>query len=556
MTSIPVITGGGVVVVTGAGTPALIGSVAPSVINMPAQALLLYGGNPQDAMTNIATLAGLPFNEVAPNYNILLLNPYLGLETTEGVTWPTLISGWKASASANGLSLKCFFYTNGMGPVYLSSATTYTWHAQALSAANMWAYTSLAGSGTTDLLTYAGSATTNAWYQVTPYNIQTMPASTINGKTNVLLGANIWTLDVTYWTDVLINGLATSKYGEANSNVANAQLDGIFFDNVSPNLRGISGTSGNHNANPASWVGFGGPLEGWNATSDAAVQLGQANLVTALNTVNSRLLNIGNGAGGVQGTASTPNPGGDDNEIYNSPGWDFFMAQYVFGVSFSMESFNNSPPGAFMGYLSYAMNCVANGGTLIVEAGGFPGGVAGGVATAQSSWTAAHWSGLRMMVCSAIMGGYYFAIDEVNASNPGNSLLWDDMYQAAGANSIAYNWLGAAIDPPQTTYWATFANSLSVNVNVWRRRFANGTVFWIPRQAQGSGNLDTANTVTVTGAGTGLSYCANTTLPNATMAYSDTAVNTGAAISSANGGTVTLINDGYGAGLVLRATPT
>lgn len=544
---------GGLVPLGGSGP----GSVAPSgVPNMPAQAIIAQGGSPQQALQNATTLSGLPFSTVVSQFNLFMVGSYLGLETDFGVTWPSVIPGWKTAAAANGVALKCFPYTPGMGTFYNTADTAEKFIALAMNAANMWAYTSVSGSGTTDILEYSGSTSGyQGWFQISPYNTQTVPAGPFNGKTGVLQGYNVWDLYNTYYIDAYIKGSAATKYGEAASLAPNPYWDGIWYDNVSMNLQGISSGGSGQVGVPATWLGPSGALQGWNATSDAAVQSGIAKLLASLRGINPNFLAGGNGAGNIEGTAGNPNYGGGDYEIYNPVTWDYDLAEAVFGESYGFEARTNSPPGFWQNFLAYASSkCLSAGGMLILGAYGYPGGVAGSLGNAQSTWNNTDWSAIRMMYCAAIMAHGMLAAN-APAANPADALLWDEQRQAAGANAITSNWFGTMIDPPQTSPWATFVNSLGANVGVWRRRGTNGTAFWVPRQVNGSGNLDTPFNVVVTGAGTGLSYCASETPVGATFAYGDTTVNTGNPISSANGGTVTLYNYGYGTGLVLRTTP-
>jgi len=519
-------------------------------VPQPAQVALFYGGSPQQAVQNVTTLAGLPCQTVLPQYNLLLLGQYFAVESIYGFTFQSLFAGLKATASNNGIAQKCFLYTNGMGAALNSTASWWDWLAQAQIAANMLAYTSLSGSGTTNALPYDGFPGAG-WQQWTSFNVQQMPQVTISGNPVPadLVGLDVWHLYARYWTDSLVNGLGQSKYHEAHNLAADSSLDGIYYDNLSATLQAVGSSAAN-------WMGFTNPLVQWPSTPNSgvvasahqALQQGHANAVAAFKAINPNLMIIANGAASIQGTAGNPGL----SRIYQSAGFDAWEAQYAFGASFALESFDNSPPGAFMQWLSYARTFCNPGGVIIFEAGGFPGGGVGKLGTAQSSWSAADWSGLRMMVAAGIIGDHWFAPNVVNGIGPANALLWDEMRQAANNNALAFNWLGTALDPPQLGPWATFTSANGNNVGIWRRRFINGVALWMPRQVNGNGNLDASDSVAVTNVGTGLFYCASQTPVGATMAYGDTTVNTGAAISSANGGTVTMQNYGYGAGLVLR----
>ena len=146
------------------------------------------------------------------------------------------MQSWKAAAAANGLTLRTFMYTEGEAAQYTLEAADYPWLASAFNKSSMWAYTSAAGSGTTDLVPYTDSGGAGSSYlQLTTYNKQTLSSSySYNGKTGVLAGYNIWDLHAQYFYDVFVNGLAVSKYGEVAGFVPNPYLDGIYLDNYAP----------------------------------------------------------------------------------------------------------------------------------------------------------------------------------------------------------------------------------------------------------------------------------------------------------------------------------
>ena len=271
----------------------------------------------------------------------------------------------------------------------------------------------------------------------------------------MLQGYNVWSMYNQYYIDVLMGGLAQSKYGESAGLLPNSYCDGMWYDNVSPNLQGISSGGSGQIGVPANWLGFTNALQGWNATADTAVQNGLVKLIASLRGINPSFLVGGNGAGNIVGTAGNPNYGGGDYEIYSPMTWDLYLAEAVFGESYSKESYQNSPPGFWMNFLSYAASkCLSSTGMIIMGSYGYPGGGAGNLTIAQSGWTASDWSALRMQVCAAIMANCQLQISAAG-SEPSYALLWDEMRQTAGANPIAFNWLGTPIDPPQTSAWAT-----------------------------------------------------------------------------------------------------
>lgn len=439
---------------------------------------VLFSGN---------TIAGVPASTVIAQTHICAIGSYVAVESDHS-SLATLFQGWKNGAAANGIALKTFEYTAGQGFQFQNS--NWPWITAAFNAASMWAYTTIGGSGTTNLLPYGGSAN-QSYLQICPTNVQTIPNFTFNGKTGVLAGLNLWDSYAQYFIDVMVNGLAVSKYGEAHNLAANPYLDGIYLDNETPTPPGT-----------ATWNGKGTTPVGTNATTVANTQKGQAKHAAAIRAAKPGMLVFANTA------FSSALPTLDPSNIGL---WDVCFQEEVIGESFSIETFDNSPPGHFMQRLIAAEATVAPTGTLVFHQSGSPGGV-NNLTGNQSTWSATQWRSLRMGFAAAMMRNYHFAWNGgVQAFS--NFGLLDEQAQTIGGVQN-FGWLSAGsqrLDPPQSASWSN---------GVWRRRFPNG---WVLCNFRGNG----AQTVAVP----------NTLSRITTRGYGDATVNTGATVS---GGTVTL----------------
>ena len=487
----PFTVGGAPFLLSGSGPPPPSGLQAAG---FPRTAVLLYGGVFAGLYSGNIAGCNQTMATIASQSSLVIIGFYYGVEQAYG-TYPTLMSGWKTAAAANGLTLYTTIYTAGQG--FYWEGTTTPWLSAAFNDGSMWLYNSSAGSGTTDLSTYTGSAS-QSWLNITTTNTQTIPTTTINGKTNVLLGYNLWSAYAQYFTDSLMNGLAVSKYGEDNSMASNSYLSGFFIDNTAP--WGTAGT--------ATYNGLGTtPVANSNAVA-TITQEGDAYLPGAFKVLNSNTILIGN-TGYAYGYLS----GKFSSTATSYLGlWDAILNEGAIGSTAGVEYLYNSTPGQWMsGMIASEASLNANGVELFHQVGK-PDGVAFS-ATSQASWTTGtggDWQAARFGIAAAMMRNSYYIL------NPGgesyNSVgLMDEMYQGG-----SYAWLSNGsqrLDAPQSTSWSN---------GVWRRRFPNGWVLWNPR---GNG----VQTVTVP-----------TTLfrlTNRGSSYGDSGVNNGAQVS---GGTVTL----------------
>jgi hypothetical protein len=98
------------------------------------------------------TLAGVPFATVAAQSNIVEINPYLGFEQSYGLTVASLMHGWKAAATANGVTLRTLMYNDGWANQYGAPGGTllHPWLENAFNSSSMWAYTASTASGNGD----------------------------------------------------------------------------------------------------------------------------------------------------------------------------------------------------------------------------------------------------------------------------------------------------------------------------------------------------------------------------------------------------------------------
>jgi hypothetical protein len=408
--------------------------------------------------------------------------------------------GWKAAATANGVTLRTLMYNDGWANQYGAPGGTllHPWLENAFNSSSMWAYTASTASGNGDdgkyLTGYTGQGNSGqAYFNIcSPYATQTVAPFTYNGAANVLEGYSVWNLYAQYFYDVWTRGLALSKYGEDKPYAANPDVDGIFVDNMYPSVY-LSGSV------TATWLGLGTTPVGQTAQTTRAVQQGQARLVNAIQAVWPDALVAGN-TGYSEFLLS--NRGATD------PSYDHLypivFQEAAIGVSNSIETVYNSPPGAFMKGLIEAEASIAPGGTLVLCQSGLPGG-ANGLDSNQSTWTdgvGSNWQALRYGFAAAMQRNYHFCWNGGN-QNYSNVGLLDEQAQTV-AGSPNYGWLSAGtqrLDEPQSASWSN---------GVWRRRFPNGWVLWNPR---GNG----AQTVTIP----------STLCRIQTRGYGDSTVNTG-----------------------------
>jgi hypothetical protein len=437
----------------------------PASDPFPRTMILMYGGD-YTLYHSGNTTAGVPTATVVAESNGIIIGDYLGAESYG--TYAALMSGWKSAATANGVTLRTFLYTQGQSFQYTNPAV-YPWLTNAFDNASMWAYTSASGSGTTDLNLYSYSGNDGqAYLQITPSNTQTLSASySHNGKTGVLAGYNIWNLYARYFYDVFVNGLAVSKYGEAAGFVPNSYLDGVYLDNEAPVPHGT-----------ATWNGLGTAPVGMTSATIAATQAGEAKQVAAFRAINSNFLVFGNtGYAAMVLNSTVTSVAAPTYENL----WDVIFNEATIGDTYSIESWANSPPGHFMQGLIAAEATLAPGGTLVFHQSGGPDGN-DDLTGNQSSWGATQWQAVRYGFAAAMQRNWHYALNCGNQAYSSIGLL-DEQVQTVNGKAN-YGWLSAGtqrLDPPQSAAWSN---------GVWRRRFPNGWVLWNPR---GNG----AQTVTI-----------------------------------------------------------
>jgi hypothetical protein len=438
----------------------------PASDPFPRTYINMIGGSP-NLLVSGNTNAGVPFSTVVEQSTGVLAGVYLGFEQVEHTTVAALMQSWKAGAQANGLTLRTFIYTQGQAFTYTNPAP-YPWVTNALNSSSMWAYTSASGSGTTDLLSYSYTGNTGQSYiQITPYNSQTLSSSfSYNGKTGVLAGYNVWNLYAQYFYDVLVNGLAASKYGEAKTYAPNPYLDGVMLDNMAPSAPKTAAT----------WMGLGTAPVGVTAVTTAATQQGDAKQANAFRALKSNFLVWYNGSL----TGLYINGGYTVDPTYKSLK-DVSMAEGTVGYSWSIETWDNSPPGQWMQGLIADEVSITPGGTLVFHQVGGPGG-ANDLTGNQSSWGATQWQAVRFGFAAAMQRNWHYMLNCGQGAYSSVGLT-DEQVQTVNGKAN-YGWLSAGtqrLDPPQSEAWSN---------GVWRRRFPNGWVLWNPR---GNG----AQTVTI-----------------------------------------------------------
>lgn len=508
-----------------AATPRVRGSnppagYAPNTLPYPRTYLNMVHYDSGIYLSTTNTNAGVPLSTVVAQSNGIAIGPFLAIEESGNLneTLESLFSGWKSAASTNGVTLKCFNYISPNAPTFNSAGGNwYPWYNNAVIFASMFAYTSASGSGTTDLLPYSG-APDQSYLQTCLTNAQTLSASySQNGKTGVLAGASAWFLPAQYFVDVYYNGLATSKYGEANAPAANSEIDGFFQDNSAPVApRTDSGIA-------ATWNGVGTAPVLLTSSTQKQYQEGLAALFGAFRAAQCMLV-LSNGANGAVYFAN-----GDISAL--APALettvDLAFTEAAIGASFSLETFHNTTPGEWMTPMIQGENVLTEGGVIILHQVGGPGG-AGGLTGNQSGWGSAQWQYCRFGIAAACMRNWWYALNCGVGAYNSVGLLDEEMQIVSGSKN--WGWLSAGtqrLDPPQSVAWSN---------GVWRRRFPNGWVLWNPR---GNGQ----QTVSVTNTLARIKH--RTDGPGGT-GWGDSSVNNGQTIT---GGSVTL-NDADGLFLI------
>ncbi|MFZ0007580.1 MAG: hypothetical protein WAK94_05010, partial [Steroidobacteraceae bacterium] len=242
--------------------------------------------------------------------------------------------------------------------------------------------------------------------------------------------------------------------------------DGIYLDNYAPVP-----------PKTATWDGMGTAPVGISAATNTALQQGQAKEAAAFRALNSGfLLLVNSGFADVylNGTLGTIDPS------YKNL-WNAAMNEGAVGYSWSIETWDNSPPGHFMQGLIAAEASLASGGTLVFHQVGGPDGD-NDLTGNQSGWGATQWQAVRFGFAAAMQRNWHYALS-CGQGAYGSPGLMDEQVQTVNGKAN-YGWLSAGtqrLDPPQSAAWSN---------DVWRRRFPNGWVLWNPR---GNG----ARTVTI-----------------------------------------------------------
>jgi hypothetical protein len=458
----------GLIPLGGAGTPT---PVPPGSGSFPRTSVLLTGGVFAGLYSGNIAGCNLPASTIAGQSSLITIGFYYGVESYG--SYPTLMSSWKSAAIANGLTLKCFIYTEGQGYTWTIPGGAGTeWLTTAFNNGSFWSYTSASGTGTTDLTEYYGSSSPQSWLNICSSNVQTVPSFTYNGKSNVLLGYNLWNTYAQYFYDSLFQGEAVSKYGESAAMASNSQLDGLFIDNLAPQPE-TTGT----------WNGIGTTPVGVNTSTCAITMQGDAKLLAAFRALKPNIKILGNS--GIALSFLKGNITALDSTYVGA--MDYELEEATIGSSGSIETTYNSPPGAWMQGLIKAEAVLNSTGGIILHQVGRPNAVAF-TAVAQSSWVAADWQGCRMGIAAAMMRNWYYQLN-CGVQQYQSVGLMDEAVQTIGGTPN-YGWLSAGtqrLDPPQSG--ASNLSGISGS-GVWVRRFPNG---WVLCNFRGNG----AQTVTV-----------------------------------------------------------
>ena len=333
----------------------------------------------------------------AGTFNLVTINGYVGAEGAVGKTFQQLISSYKTAASANGITQHVMMYVmgdehqdtggcNGSG-----SGATYQWWQGAVNAANWWVrntpYPTGSIVGSSD-----GEANTGT-LQLTTSQTNTMPASTINGKTNVNQGMTFAQTFAQYYYDLYVNNLATTKYGETCNGgalAADSLLDGMHLDNQFPWNR-VAGawfqqTSGSNTA-------------AQNLTVAADMQNGRKAVINALHALNPNFIVKGNVDFYHQGSGLTVQSGWAYDVVYSEC--------YIGGCGFTNPEGQGGTTELITSLIAQRQ-VVATNGALVLDQQGQP--AQGALWTSQSAMTPAMYQGLRYgFAIAELMDAFYYA---------------------------------------------------------------------------------------------------------------------------------------------------
>lgn len=282
-----------------------------------------------------------------------------------------------------------------------------------------------------------------------------------------------------YWLDQYINGGVAGLADGAV--VANNLLDGIYLDDGPP--------AASYGIADYERIGAStGGLNDYNYPSGQIaedVQTGGNNMLAAVVSNAPRALLVGTNGGGAPSDITRIVP----SVFLNSR--DCPLAENMLGQS---QAFGNPglAGGGFSRMLSQYQRVASTAKSTVssyvlyscrVNADGSD--VAGAVGNANAV-SAAHIGARYQFGCCVVLGNGGWTYSN-SAYDPAVifSFDWQFINIATGAvyafSSAASgsNWLGAAIDPPQTAAWSG---------SIWRRRYTNGTIYLAP-QGVGSGSI-------------------------------------------------------------------
>ena len=456
----------------------------PASDPFPRAYLLAIGGDVEDLNT-------AAFRSVVQYYNAVEVGTYLGAEQGIGATYPAMFSSWKSLATTKGGHLRALIYTIGFG-IWPVGQGSFPWLVDAVSAAHMYLYD-----------TYPPGSPVYLANQPSSGIIQTQlsSAGTNLTVTAPLTGMSFWQTYNQYFYDVLVQGLAQTKYSEHLGLAANPSCDGLKYDQQTPYPYSAGAWDQQDTTSYPAWTtNYAYPA------IVASVQQGQAKYSTTLKAIDPHMLVVGNTNYGYFNADITLDPS-------NVGIYDYAYAEGQIGDAFAAENYGTA---TLMSRMTAGEAQMSSIGTMVLGQNGLPNN--GGFPTLpQSGWTSADWQGYRYGFAFSQMRNWHWG--PTNNDYDANAvLMFDELYQGGTTG-----WLSAGkqrLDPPQSAAWSN---------GVWRRRFPNG---WILANPRGNG----VQTVTVP-----------TTLSRiVARGFSDAAVNTGDVVTS---GKVTL-QDGDGLFLI------
>jgi Chitobiase/beta-hexosaminidase C-terminal domain len=469
-------------------TQSAVGSAAYTIGGLPNMPITFYSAQGGSQATNYASPT---FRQNVAAFNLILYTNWVGIEgSMGGQTMSSSMADIKTRASALGNSYCLTGCYQIPQEVRTTGAPNTAWFA-AMQANHWWLYS---GPGAFP----GGSIVVDTAYAANEGNV----TCNVNGTALSPLATGGWAngLDycyaaATYEFNYIINGTPQNVGQSAGTCAANPHCDFIVHDNQQWNTR----YSGQWLYNSVVYP------NGEYGTDVTVYPYQQAGFARLINKWRSLCPNAGSGQTMLQGgncdviAGAQANPGtGPVGPIITTP-W-----QHLYDIVFSEGCLGNvggtiptcviayNSPNAMLGtrmvqqeqLLSTNPRAIC---VLQTEGGGpLPG--TGNYPASQSNWTNAfsttfamptnaggshiptgnYWQGARYALGFALLRGWAFdlGIDD-------GTFFWLDEYNksAGGSQAGNYNWLGAPIDGPQSTPW---------NLGMYRRRFANGTVYLNP----------------------------------------------------------------------------